>query len=124
MGLEFFGAPIHQTLNNDARAFMTESQQFILSIGVLIAGYYLTRKGHAWREKRAYMYVLKDLHQKDALSPASAVELPYTRDSIFKFGMRNYRSKAVEPLLAGDIIRRTEDGRFYLNKPEILDLNT
>ena len=102
---------------------MTESQQFIVSIGILIAGYFLTRKGHAWREKRAYLYILRDLKKKGALSPGNAVELRYKQDSIFNFGLRNYRAKAIEPLLASDIIRRTDEGKFYLNKPEILDLN-
>ena len=103
---------------------MTESQQFLLGIGVLIAGYFLTRKGHAWREKRAYMYVLRDLKKQNALSQASAVELTYAKDSILNFGLRKYRARAIDPLLASDIIRRTDEGKFYLNKPEILDLNS
>jgi hypothetical protein len=46
---------------------MSEATKLILGIGSLILVILLTRKYHAWRIKRAYMFIIDDLKNKNAL---------------------------------------------------------
>ena len=85
-------------------------------ICVLIAVYILTRKVHAWRIKRTYMLIIKDLEREEAFDPRSAVELPYVRASLFRVGIRDYRPKALEYLVASRVVGMTESRRYFLNK--------
>ncbi len=93
---------------------MTEASRIILLICILIIVYVLTRKVHAWRIKRAYIYIIKDLEQQGAVDPSSAIELPYAKIGVFRFGMRDYRPKAIEYLIASNVIGMTESGGYYL----------
>ena len=95
---------------------MNESGQIIIAICLLIAVYMLTRKVNAWRIKRAYMRIIKDLERKEALTPASAIALPYTRESIFRVGVRDFRPKALQFLIASHIVGVTESGTYYLRE--------
>jgi hypothetical protein len=98
---------------------MSETGRIILSIGVLIAVYILTRKYHTWKTKRTFTQIIEDLKQKDALAPSSAVELPYAKTSMFRIGIRDYRPKAVQYLLFSDIIGITDSGKYYLKDTKI-----
>lgn len=93
---------------------MSESVQIIFAICLLIAVYMLTRKVNAWRIKRAYVRIIKDLEKKEALTPSSAVSLPYARQSIFRLGVRDFRPRALQFLIASHIVGVTEDGAYYL----------
>ena len=93
---------------------MPETGQIILLIFILIIVYILTRKVHAWRIKRAYIHIIEDLEQQGAVDPSSAIELQYTKIGVFRFGMRDYRPKAIEYLIVSNIIGMTESGRYYL----------
>jgi len=93
---------------------MSETSQIILLICLLIIVYVLTRKVHTWRIKRAYIYIIKDLEQQGAIDPTSAIELPYAKTGVFRFGMRDFRPKAIEYLIVSNIIGMTESGRYYL----------
>ena len=96
-----------------------ETGQIILLVGILMVVYLLTRKLHAWRMRRAYLFVVEDLKQREAYDPPSAVALPYARSNMFRFGTRDYRPKAIQYLVMGDILGVTEDGRYYLKDREI-----
>lgn len=92
---------------------MSETSRIILVIFILVIVYILTRKVHGWRIKRAYI-IIKDLEQKRALDPSSAVELPYAKKGVFRVGMRDYRPKAPEYLILSNIIGMTDKGKYYL----------
>jgi len=103
---------------------MSETSGIILGICILIGVYILTRKVHALRIKRAYILIIKDLEQNGALDPASAVELPYAKKSVFRGGMRDYRPKALEYLVLSDIIGMTDSGKYYLRNKKAGPLNS
>jgi hypothetical protein len=95
---------------------MSENIQLVLAIAILIAVYALTRKYHAWRMKQTYMAIIRDLEQKRAMDPSSAIALLYARPSLFRFGIRDYRPKALEYLTISDIVGITESGKYFLKK--------
>jgi len=93
---------------------MSETTQIVVGVIVLIVVYILTRQFHAWQMRRAYTTVLKDLRQKEAFDPSSAVELPYAKVRIFRVGTRDYRPKAVQYMTETGVAAMTDDGRYYL----------
>ena len=103
---------------------MSETSGLILSICILIIVYVLTRKAHAWRIKRAYIYIIKDLEQQGAVDPSSAIELPYAKIGVFRFGMRDYRPKALEYLTLSNILGMTDSSRYYLRNKKAGPLNS
>jgi hypothetical protein len=44
------------------------------------------------------------------------VKLPYERPSTLRMGIRDFRPKALESLVAGNIVGKTDDSRFYLKQ--------
>lgn len=93
---------------------MSETIRTILAICILIIVYILTRRVHGWRIKRAYTVIIKDLEQKGALDSTSAVVLPYAKKGLFRVGVRDYRPKALEYLILGNIVGVTDSGKHYL----------
>jgi hypothetical protein len=93
---------------------MSETTQLILGITLLIVVVALTRKYHAWRIKRAYIFILNDLKNKGAYSASSAVELPYARRNLLKMGLRQHRPQALNHLIMQNIVAKTEEGKYYL----------
>ncbi len=103
---------------------MSESGQIITAICVLIAVYMLTRKVSAWRIKRAYMRIIKDLEKREAFDETSAIALPYVNKGIFRVGVRDFRPKALQFLVASDIVGMTQAGKYYLKKRDVEFLNS
>ena len=96
---------------------MSESTQIIVGVILLIGVYLLTRKFHAWQMRRAYTTVLKDLEQREAFDPSSAVELPYAKVGIFRMGTRDYRPKAIQYMTqTTGVAVMTADGKYYLRE--------
>ena len=93
---------------------MNETVEIIVGIGLLVAVYILTRHFHSWRISKTYIFIINDLKKREALNPASAVELPYAKKSMLRIGTRDYRPKALEHLAMKQIIGMTENGRYYL----------
>ena len=93
---------------------MADTGRILLLILILIIVYILTRRVHAWKLRRAYSYIINDLKQQGAIDLSSAIELPYANAGIFRFGVRDYRPKAIEYLILSNTIGRTETGRYYL----------
>ncbi|MCF8130343.1 MAG: hypothetical protein K9N10_17680 [Deltaproteobacteria bacterium] len=93
---------------------MNETAQIVVGIGVLAAVYILTRHFHSWRFSKTYLWIIKDLKTREALNPASAVELPYAKKSMLRIGTRDYRPKALEHLAMKQIVGITVSGRYYL----------
>ncbi|MBL7225175.1 MAG: hypothetical protein ISS59_03490 [Desulfobacteraceae bacterium] len=95
---------------------MSEGTQIIVGVILLIGVYILTRQFHAWQMRRAYTTVLKDLEQREAFDPSSAVELPYAKVGIFRMGIRDYRPKAVQYMTQTGVAAMTADGKYYLRE--------
>jgi hypothetical protein len=93
---------------------MSETTELILGIAALIVVITLTRKYHAWRLKRAYIFIIDDLKNKGAYSAHSAVDLPYAKRNLLKMGLRQHHPQALDHLIMENIVAKTEDGRYYL----------
>ena len=98
---------------------MNETTQLILGIGALIVVIALTRKYHAWRIKRAYIFIIDDLKDKGATSAHSAVDLPYAKRNLLRMGMRQHQPQAMDHLIMENIVAKTDDGRYYLIQENI-----
>jgi len=95
---------------------MSEAMKIVLMIVVVIATFALTLFIASWKTRRACEFILRDLREKKAFDPASAVELPYAKSSLFHFGMRDYRPKALGALVKFDQVRMAEGNRYYLRE--------
>lgn len=101
---------------------MPEFIQIIIGIIFLIIVFALTRIGIAHRIRRTATLIIQDLERREALDPSSAAELPYVKPQYFRIGMRDYRPKALESLVQGGIVGRTENGKYYLTeRPKLHD---
>jgi hypothetical protein len=102
---------------------MSEAVQIILGVLFLILVFIATRYGIFLRVKSACKFVVRDLERKNALDAASAVELPYAKTSYFHIGLRDFRPKAVQSLLAGGVIGKTANEKYYLKvTPEEVEI--
>lgn len=95
---------------------MAETVRITILLAVLILVYILTRKYHLWRIKRTYTFILRDLESKGAVDGETAVDLPYAKTSLIGMGTRDYRPRALQYLVAADIVGTTESGRYYLKQ--------
>lgn len=93
---------------------MSQTLMMILMIFVFIGALFLAMRISGWKIKRACDAIILDLRHKNAIDPASAVELPYAKGQMFNIGLRDYRPKALEELIKQDVVRMLEGGRFYL----------
>ncbi len=98
---------------------MSETTELILGIGALILVIVLTRRYHAWRFKRAYIFIIDDLKNKGAYSAHSAADLSYAKRNILKMGLRQHHPQALGHLIMENIIAKTEDGKYYLIQKNI-----
>lgn len=95
---------------------MSESLKTILMLVFVIGALYLVLRITAWKMKKAVDFIVRDLREKKAFDPASAVELPYTKNRLLHIGLRDYRPRALEELVKDDVVRALEGGRYYLRK--------
>ncbi len=93
---------------------MPEFVQIIIGMFFLVMVFILTRIGIAHHIRRAATLIIQDLERREAFDPGSAAELPYARPQYFRIGMRDYRPKALESLVQGGIVGRTENEKYYL----------
>jgi hypothetical protein len=100
---------------------MSETMKIVLMVLITIGAFYLTLRVAGWKMKRACDFILRDLKEQKAFDPASAVELPYSKSSMFRIGMRDYRPRALSALVKHDVIRVQEEGRYYLREGHILN---
>ncbi|MCK9274571.1 MAG: hypothetical protein M0P57_05725 [Syntrophales bacterium] len=83
----------------------------IIIIGIFVFALYIK----SLKLKKASEFIIRDLEEKHAHDPSSAIELPYMKTSPLHFGLRDYRPMALKNLIEADIVRFTEEQRFYLN---------
>jgi hypothetical protein len=93
---------------------MANTVEIILSVLILGGAIFLARYFHTWKIKQAYFGIVDDLKRQGALSPETAVGLPYATRQLIKFGLRDHRPVALRGLIAENIVGRTEDGRYYI----------
>ncbi len=98
---------------------MSDTAELIIGICVLLGVIMLTRKYHAWRVKRAMIFIVNDLKAQDAFTPQSAIELPYAKRNVVKLGMRDHRPIAMDHLAFDNIVDVTEGGKYYLKKKTV-----
>ena len=95
---------------------MSETMKIVLMVLITIGAFILTLRVAGWKMKKASDFILRDLKEKKAFDPASAVELPYCKTSMFRIGLRDYRPKALGALVKYDVIRVQDGGRYYLRE--------
>jgi hypothetical protein len=93
---------------------MTETVEIIISVLILGAAIIFTRQFHAWKIKRAYLSIVEDLKSQGAMTPETAITLPYSQRSLLKFGLRDHRPAALKALVNENIVGITEDRRYYI----------
>ena len=98
---------------------MSDTAELIIGICVLLGVIMLTRKYHAWRVKRAMIFIVNDLKAQDAFTPQSAKELPYAKRNVVKLGMRDHRPIAMDHLAFDNIVGVTEGGKYYLKNKSV-----
>ena len=99
---------------------MSETGQLILGICILTVVVVFTRKFHAWKIKRAYFLIVKDIKTKGAFDPESAVALSYGRNTGFRVGLRDHRPAALAHLVHDNIVGITDDGKYYLKDKTLI----
>jgi hypothetical protein len=98
---------------------MSNTFELILGIGALVIVFILTRKYHAWRFKRACIFIIDDLKEKGAYSVPAAVNLPYAERNMLRMGLRQHHPQVLRQLILENIVARTEDNRYYLIQQNI-----
>jgi len=93
---------------------MTETVEIIISVLILGAAIIFTRQFHTWKIKRAYLSIVEDLKSQGAMTPETAITLPYSQRSLLKFGLRDHRPAALKALVNENIVGITEDRRYYI----------
>jgi hypothetical protein len=93
---------------------MTETLNAIFFILLVIGGLFLALRITGWKMKKASDFIIRDLKEKNAFDPSSAVVLPYAKSPMMRIGLRDYRPRALEALMNQDVVRMLEDGRYYL----------
>jgi hypothetical protein len=88
--------------------------QILVGVGFLIVAFLLSRLIVVWQMRRAAAFITKDLEAKRALDQESAVELPYSKAQFFKLGIRDYRPKVLEYMVAQGVVGITPDNRYFL----------
>ncbi len=93
---------------------MSEILQQILGILFLILIFILTRYGVGLKAKKAGLSILDDLRRQKASDVYSAVPLGYAKTSWLKFGLRDYRPRALESLVQAGIVGMAGEEKYYL----------
>jgi hypothetical protein len=95
---------------------MSQNIKSLLIVLFVIACFILANVLAGWRMKKAAEFIVQDLQEKKAFDPASSVVLPYSRRSMFRIGLRDYRPGALKQLVKRDIVRSAEGDRYYLRE--------
>ncbi len=93
---------------------MSDTLQNIVGFLFLIVIFILTRYGVGLKSKKAGIQILEDLRRQNATDMYSAVSLGYAQTSWLKFGLRDYRPKALHSLVEAGIVGMTGDRKYYL----------
>jgi hypothetical protein len=101
---------------------MPESMQIIIGIFAVLVVYLLAMLGTGWWTKQMCLNIIRELEDKGAVNATTAVDLPYDKVNYFKIGYRDYRPKALEMLILSEVVCKTFQGRYYLNKEKAAEM--
>jgi hypothetical protein len=101
---------------------MPESMQIIIGILSVLIVYLLVMLGTGWWTKRICLTIIKELEDREAINASTAVALPYDKAINFKIGYRDYRPKALESLVLSEVVCKTFNGQYYLNKEKLAEI--
>jgi hypothetical protein len=93
---------------------MSTLVQNIIGLSFLAVVFILTRYGIGLKTKNAGVAVLEDLRRHKAMDMYSAVSLGYATTSWLKFGLRDYRPKALHSLVEAGVVGITGEKKYYL----------
>lgn len=93
---------------------MSETAKIIFMLLLTLGAFLIARRIAGWQMKKAGEFIIKDLKDKRAFTPESAVELPYCKNRIFRVGLKDYRPRVMEQLVKHDVVRMLEGGKYYL----------
>ncbi|MCL2669064.1 MAG: hypothetical protein FWE89_00135 [Syntrophaceae bacterium] len=89
----------------------------LLMIGLLFLALFFSSR----RTWSACRFILNDLKRQQALTPETAVELPYCQRRLLRLGFRDYRPQALNFLVSRELVRVSPEGRFYLGDEQAID---
>ena len=93
---------------------MSQNVKTVFMVVLLIAAFILANLIAGRRMKKAADFIIRDLKEKKAFDPASAVALPYSKGTAFRIGFKDYRPGALQQLVKYEVIRLQEGDRYYL----------
>jgi hypothetical protein len=93
---------------------MPEYIQHIIGIALLALVYIITRKGIAMKLQRSTEQVINELRSHHSTDVYSAIHLDYAQVSWLKFGLRDYKRKALESLVTAGVVGKTTADKYYL----------
>lgn len=93
---------------------MPEYLQHIIGIALLALVYIITRKGIAMKMRKSTEEVINDLRSQNSTDLYSAVHLDYAQTNWLKFGLRDYKRKALETLVTAGVVGKTTADKYYL----------
>ena len=76
--------------------------------------YLVSRSIAARKLQKVSEFIIKELESQQAFDPVTAVELPYSKPSLIRLGMRDYNYKALEYMLNEQVIVKTAQGKYFL----------
>lgn len=112
----FTKAPRRHSGLSNRRTFLTMSEAVQIALGFffLIGLFLLTRWLMVLKIQATCKAIIRDLENRKAFSPETAVLLPYEKPQPLRIGTRDYRPKAIEALIQSGVIIKTGSGRYYL----------
>jgi hypothetical protein len=69
--------------------------------------------------RRTCLKIIAEMEEARAFSVAKAIKLQEERENFFRVGMGNIRPKALHVLLADQIVVKTGNGKYYLDKDKL-----
>jgi hypothetical protein len=102
---------------------MSQNMKTLLMVLIAIAAFILANIIAGRRMKKAADFIIRDLKERQAFDPASAVELPYSKGTAFRIGLKDYRPGALKQLVKYDVVRLSEEGKYYLRDRNQVLLN-
>jgi len=95
---------------------MSQTAKTWFMVFLVIAAFIIANIIAGRRMKKAAEFIIRDLKEKKAFDPASAVALPYSKGSAFRIGLKDYRPGALQQLVKYDVVRLLEGERYYLRE--------
>jgi hypothetical protein len=93
---------------------------FAAFIVFVLTAMYLTGLGL----RRVCFKIIADLEEARAFSEKKAMKLQDERKNFFRVGTKNLRPKALNVLIADQLVIKTGDGKYYLDKEKLAEMKS